>query len=84
MCFFTADAQITLVDIEKMMETGLNVARFKTSHSTKGDKIKLIHKVDTAATFLARKYGLLDWPVATCIELKTCVVQTGLLEEVDY
>ncbi|XP_021187409.3 pyruvate kinase [Helicoverpa armigera] len=76
-----ADAQIQLVDIEKMMEMGMNVARFKTSHSTKTDKVKLINRFDRAASFLARKYGLLEWPCATCVELKTSVVQTGLLEE---
>uniref|UniRef100_A0A2A4JCP4 Pyruvate kinase n=1 Tax=Heliothis virescens TaxID=7102 RepID=A0A2A4JCP4_HELVI len=78
---YKADAQIQLVDIEKMMEMGMNVARFKTSHSTKTDKVKLINRFDRAATFLARKYGLLEWPCATCVELKTSVVQTGLLEE---
>ncbi|XP_026737558.1 pyruvate kinase-like [Trichoplusia ni] len=76
-----ADPSIALVDVQKMMETGMNIARFKTSHSTTGDKVRLLKKFDKAANILAAKYGLLYWPCATCIELKTCVANTGILEE---
>ncbi|CAH0605873.1 unnamed protein product [Chrysodeixis includens] len=80
-CATFADPSIELVDVKKMMETGLNIARFKTSHSTRSEKVKLLKKFDKAASFLSSKHGLLAWPCATCIELKTCVVKTGMLED---
>ncbi|KAJ0178691.1 hypothetical protein K1T71_005466 [Dendrolimus kikuchii] len=75
-----SDPKVTPVDIQKLMEAGMNVARIPTSHSTKGDKIRMLGKVDKAATILSQKYGVLDFPVATCVELKTCIVKTGILE----
>ncbi|KAJ8727533.1 hypothetical protein PYW07_001652 [Mythimna separata] len=77
-----ADPQIQLVDFEKLMEKGMNVARLKISHCTTADRIKMISRIDQATKFLAKKYGLLnEWPCGTCIELKTCITLTGLLEE---
>ena len=64
------------------MEMGINVLKLKTSHCTENDRMKMIHRIDKATKNLARKYGILEWPCATCIELKTGTVQTGLLEEV--
>nr|XP_026496956.1 pyruvate kinase-like [Vanessa tameamea] len=75
-----ADSQITTVDVEKMLEAGMNIAKFKMSSSTMGDKIRLLGKIDKAARECCKKYNLTDWPIATCIELKTCIVKTGLLE----
>ncbi|XP_072939865.1 uncharacterized protein [Epargyreus clarus] len=75
-----ADTQITPVDIQKMLEAGMNAAKFKMSYSTTGDRIRLLGKVDKAALACCKKHGLIDWPVATCIELKTCIVKTGMLE----
>lgn len=80
--FFLADPEITPVDIQKIMEAGMNVARFTMSHSTKEDKIKLLGKIEKAAAVLAHKHDVLDWPVATAVELKTCIVKTGILETV--
>lgn len=80
--FLVADANITPVDIQKMMEAGMNVARFKMSHTTRGEKQKILGKVDKAALALSKKHGLTDWPIATCVDLKTCIVKTGLLKEV--
>ncbi|CAH1647100.1 unnamed protein product [Spodoptera littoralis] len=76
-----ADPEMQMVDIEKVIEMGTNVARLKTSHFTKLDKAKMLDNIERASSFLANKHGLLEFPCATCIELKTCVVQTGLLEE---
>ncbi|XP_045447153.1 pyruvate kinase-like [Melitaea cinxia] len=75
-----ADSHITAVDIQKLLEAGMNVAKFKMSSSTRGDKIRLLGKIDKAAQACSIKYNVTDWPVASCIELKTCVVKTGLLE----
>lgn len=58
----------------------MNVAKFKMSSSTRGDKIRLLGKIDKAAQACSIKYNVPDWPVASCIELKTCLVKTGLLE----
>ncbi|KAM3967340.1 uncharacterized protein ACR2FA_011681 [Aphomia sociella] len=59
----------------------MNVARLRVSHMTKGDKIRLLGKMEKATKACCQKYGVLDWPVATCIDLKTCIVRTGILEE---
>lgn len=52
------------------------------SFTTRGDRIRLLGRVDKAALACCRKNFVHDWPVATCIELKTCIVKTGLLENV--
>ncbi|CAH0702878.1 unnamed protein product [Spodoptera exigua] len=41
----------------------------------------MIKKFGKAASFLAAKYGLYEWPYSTSIELKTSMVQSGILEE---
>jgi hypothetical protein len=79
---FIADATITPVDIQKMLEAGLNVAKLKLTHTTKGEKMRLLGKVDHAAIQCCQKYGVTSWPIATCIDLKTCIVKTGLLKDV--
>ncbi|XP_075971967.1 pyruvate kinase-like [Anticarsia gemmatalis] len=76
-----ANPDVTPVDIQKLMESGMNVVRFLTSTSTTEDKTIMISKVDKAARFLAKKYGMMEWPCATCIELKTCIVKTGIIEQ---
>lgn len=79
---FSANSNITHVDIQKLIECGANGFWFKTIQSTTGEKVRLIGKVDKAVQKLAVKHGLIDWPVITCIELKTCIVNTGLIEGV--
>lgn len=64
------------------MEAGINLIRFKMSHITKEDKIQLLAKVDKAAKMLSQKHGTSDWPVATAVELKTCIMKTGILQNV--
>ncbi|VVD01349.1 unnamed protein product [Leptidea sinapis] len=75
-----ADPQITPVDIQQMLECGINIVKFKMSYSSKGDKLRMIGKLDKAADACCRKFGISEWPIATCVELKTIVVKTGLLE----
>ncbi|CAK1546215.1 unnamed protein product [Leptosia nina] len=80
-----SDNQIATVEIQKLLEAGMNIVKFKMSFTTKGDKIRMLGRVDKAALACCRKNGVLDWPVATCVELKTCIVKTGLLESnADY
>lgn len=80
----SADPQIQQEDFQKLMEMGMNVIRLKTSHFTETDRIKMLSRIDKATRFLSRKHSLLEWPCATCIELKTSIIQTGILEEVYY
>ncbi|KAH9640420.1 hypothetical protein HF086_018086 [Spodoptera exigua] len=75
------DTEIQDVDVERLLEIGTNVVRFKTYHSTTLDNVKMIKKFGKAASFLAAKYGLYEWPYSTSIELKTSMVQSGILEE---
>lgn len=65
-----------------MLESGMNVAKFKLSSSSRGDKIRLLGKIQKAIKACCAKYAVKDWPIATCIELKTCIVKTGLIEHV--
>ena len=65
-----------------MLESGMNVAKFKLSSSSRGDKIRLLGKIQKAVKACCAKYAVKDWPIATCIELKTCIVKTGLLDNV--
>ncbi|CAH0407390.1 unnamed protein product [Chilo suppressalis] len=79
------DSSITAVDIQKMLEAGMNAVKFKLSHTTKGDKLQILSKLDKACLKCCTKYGVPDWPVSTSIELKTCIVKTGLLgSDKDY
>lgn len=82
MKYFTADPKIASQDIQKMMELGINIIKFKTSHCTQGEKINLLAKLEKAVTVLTKKYSVLDWPITTCIELKTSIIKTGFLEGV--
>nr|XP_034830062.1 pyruvate kinase-like [Maniola hyperantus] len=74
------DSEISAVDIQKMLEAGMNIARFTMSSSTRGDKMRLLGKINKASLVCCEKYDVNSWPVATCITLKTCIVKTGLLE----
>ncbi|CAH0725228.1 unnamed protein product, partial [Brenthis ino] len=75
-----ANSEITEVDVQKMLEAGMNVAKFKLSSSSRGDKIRLLAKLEKAILACCAKYSVTHWPIATCIELKTCIVKTGLLD----
>ncbi|XP_063532818.1 pyruvate kinase-like [Cydia strobilella] len=76
-----ANCVVTAVDVQKLMEAGLNVARFRMSHQSIKDNIKLLGKIKTATANCCQKYGVLNWPLATCIDLKNCTVKTGILEQ---
>ncbi|XP_045766173.1 uncharacterized protein LOC123867900 [Maniola jurtina] len=74
------DSQISVVDIQRMLEAGMNIARFKLSRSTRGDKMHLLGKINKASLACCEKYDVTNWPIATCVTLKTCFAKTGLLE----
>ncbi|XP_061710875.1 uncharacterized protein LOC133520458 isoform X3 [Cydia pomonella] len=76
-----ANSVVTAVDVQKLMEAGLNVARFRMSHQSTKDNIKLLGKIKTATANCCQKYGVLNWPLATCIDLKNRTVKTGILEQ---
>ncbi|XP_063377318.1 uncharacterized protein LOC134664545 [Cydia fagiglandana] len=76
-----ANSVVTAVDVQKLMEAGLNVARFRMSHQSTKDNIKLLGKIKTATANCCQKYGVLNWPLATCIDLKNRTIKTGILEQ---
>ncbi|XP_047983996.1 pyruvate kinase-like [Leguminivora glycinivorella] len=76
-----ANSVVTAVDVQKMMEAGLNVARFRISHQSTKDNMKLLGKIKAATTNCCQKYGVSNWPLATCIDLKNRTVKTGILEQ---
>lgn len=67
-----------------MLEAGMNIARFKSSSITQGDKIRLLGKIEKAADACCDKYDVNTWPIASCIALTTCIAKTGLLENVRH
>ncbi|CAH2243260.1 jg16099 [Pararge aegeria aegeria] len=77
---YDTDSQISVVDIQRMLEAGMNIARFKLSSSTRGEKMRLLSKIEKAAVFCCEKYDVNNWPIASCLTLKTCIAKTGLLE----
>lgn len=76
------DPEIKPVEIQQLMEAGMNIVRLRLPHLTTDDKILLLGKIDKAAEKLCSKYVVEEWPVATCIDLKTCIVKTGMIEGV--
>ncbi|CAG9795106.1 unnamed protein product [Diatraea saccharalis] len=63
-----------------MLEAGITALKLRMSKTTKGEKMHILAKLDKASLKCCKKYGVPDWPVASSIELKTCIIKTGLLE----
>ncbi|XP_049870335.1 uncharacterized protein LOC126369815 [Pectinophora gossypiella] len=76
-----ADPETTMVDIQRAMEAGMNIAKFKMAFSTKEEKIAILDRVYKAAARCAEKMGVDEWPVATCATLKTLMVKTGVFAD---
>ncbi|KAL4706456.1 hypothetical protein ACJJTC_003028 [Scirpophaga incertulas] len=76
-----SDFSLTPVDIQMMLEAGLNVAKFRMSRTTKDNRLKLINKINEAALLCCQKTGVDNWPIATCMVLKTAIIKTGILKE---
>lgn len=60
----------------------MSLVKIKIAQNSKGQSLRLLGKIDKATLACCTKYGVTNWPVATCIELKTCIVNTGTTEDV--
>ncbi|OWR53071.1 putative pyruvate kinase [Danaus plexippus plexippus] len=76
-----ADPHITVVEIQNLLEAGMSLVKIKIAQNSKGQSLRLLGKIDKATLACCTKYGVTNWPVATCIELKTCIVNTGTTED---
>ncbi|CAG9559756.1 unnamed protein product [Danaus chrysippus] len=68
-----ADPHITVVEIQNLLEAGMSIVKIKLAQNSKGQSLRLLGKIDKATLACCTKYGVTNWPVATCIELKTCI-----------
>lgn len=67
--------------LEKMMETGMNVARLNFSHGSYEYHAETIKNVRTAVANLSKKLGV-NYPLAIALDTKGPEIRTGLLEGV--
>lgn len=65
--------------LEKMMETGMNVARLNFSHGSYEYHAETIKNVRTAVANLSKKLGV-NYPLAIALDTKGPEIRTGLLE----
>lgn len=69
--------------LEKMMETGMNVARLNFSHGSHEYHAQTIKNVRTAVKSYSDKLGMTA-PLAIALDTKGPEIRTGLLEGVCY
>lgn len=67
--------------LEKMMETGMNVARLNFSHGSHEYHAETIKNIRVAVANYSKKIGM-AYPLAIALDTKGPEIRTGLLEGV--
>lgn len=78
----TADSRLTSIDIQNFIEMGLHIVRFKMTHITHKDKIRLLEMIKNAVKWCCEKYEVSHWPIAISIDIPSCVIKTGMIKQV--
>ncbi|CAB3257827.1 unnamed protein product [Arctia plantaginis] len=75
------DVKVTEFEMQKYIEHGLKIVRFRLTKHTIEEKIKLLDHLKRAVKVFCQKYEICDWPVAVSIDLANGCIFTGFLSE---
>jgi len=82
-CLFLGPASKEPAMLEKMMDTGMNVARLNFSHGSYEYHAETIKNVRTAVANIGARLGV-SYPLAIALDTKGPEIRTGLLEGVSH